>query len=291
MNPSNIVEFTVPVEDSESPLVFIHYREDITQEKSIDIKFHEFIGFGLNLTSQLEYVINEKSHQVKKNQYQIIYTTGGHCKVTLAPGHHSVILIKLPPNFLNNFSNAIFQFQDLFSSAKSDTSPDLNEPMPIPYQAHGLLDQIFTYQNRDLQETYLYIKIVEMVALFFDQITSRKSSVIKDDLLVAIQHAQKVIQKNVQKNWSLDLLAATVNLSRKKLILGFKKYFDMSPIQYVYNQRLNKALTLLRDTNLSIIDISIKVGYKHPQNFSQAFSKKFGHPPKSYRPLTSSSEN
>jgi hypothetical protein len=156
MNPSTIVEFTVPVEDSESPLVFTQYREDIAQEKSFDINFEEFIGFGLSLTNQLEYVINEKTHLIKKNHYQIIHTTGGQCKVNLAPGRHTVILIKLPPNFLNNLSNSIFQ--DLFSSVNNNRNFDLNEPVPIPYQVHGILDQIFTYQNRNLQETYLYIK-------------------------------------------------------------------------------------------------------------------------------------
>jgi AraC-like DNA-binding protein len=281
MNPSNILELSVPVEDSESPLVFTHYCEDITQERSIDIQFQNFIGFGLNLAHPIEYAINEKSYQVKKNHYQIIHTTGGRCCVKMTPGRNTVILIKLPPDFLDNLPDSIFQ--DVFSSAENNTQYGVNEPLPIPYQAHGILDQIFHYQNKELQETYLYIKIVEMIALFLNQITSRKSATIKDDLQDAIQHAEKLIQKNVQKNWSLDLLAATVKLSRKKLILGFKKYFAMSPIQYVYNQRLNKALTLLRDTNLSIIDISIKVGYRHPQNFSQAFSKKFGHPPKSYR--------
>lgn len=100
----------------------------------------------------------------------------------------------------------------------------------------------------------------------------------------AIEKAIEYINKNIS-NPDLDLVdvAKYSCYSEGYLRKRFTEQFDMSPIQYIQNQRLNLAETLLNNENLSIKEISEECGYASQFYFSRAFKKRTGYPPSEYR--------
>ena len=52
---------------------------------------------------------------------------------------------------------------------------------------------------------------------------------------------------------------------------------------YINAQRLNKAKSLLQETNLNISEIAYEVGYASPGYFSTSFKNKYGTSPKQFR--------
>lgn len=63
----------------------------------------------------------------------------------------------------------------------------------------------------------------------------------------------------------------------------FKDIFNKSFLEYLIDLRFDKALQYLRQDNLNIKDISLKVGFNNPSYFNTCFKKRIGISPKEYR--------
>lgn len=91
------------------------------------------------------------------------------------------------------------------------------------------------------------------------------------------------IDKNLDKDLSLPEVAALVNMSDSAFSHFFKKRTGMSYINYVNNQRIAKACTLLADTTQSAAEICYDCGFNNKSNFIRIFRKKKGMTPIEYR--------
>jgi AraC family transcriptional regulator, transcriptional activator of the genes for pyochelin and ferripyochelin receptors len=78
---------------------------------------------------------------------------------------------------------------------------------------------------------------------------------------------------------SLAVLGRSVGLNRNKLCFGFRQVFGTTIAEYCADRRMQRARELLLETQLSISEIALSVGYSSTGNFSTAFQKRFGEPP------------
>ncbi len=79
-----------------------------------------------------------------------------------------------------------------------------------------------------------------------------------------------------------DVLKA-VPLSRRKLEHRFQKLVHRSPHAEITRIRIDHACRLLRETNLSLAEITVRTGFSNPNYFSVAFKKRIGLTPRNYR--------
>ena len=74
-----------------------------------------------------------------------------------------------------------------------------------------------------------------------------------------------------------------LRISTSKLTKGFSSLFGTSVHAYVIDQRLEKAASLLLESNLNVSQVAILVGYSKASNFAAAFKRKYGVNPKNYK--------
>ena len=91
------------------------------------------------------------------------------------------------------------------------------------------------------------------------------------------------IEQNLDKELSLSDVAALVNMSESAFSHFFKKRTGLTYINYVNNQRIAKACTLLSDTTLSASEICYDCGINNKSNFIRIFRKKKNMTPIEYR--------
>ena len=84
-------------------------------------------------------------------------------------------------------------------------------------------------------------------------------------------------------DYTVDMLASDVCMSRASLYRAMQNMLGITPNDFIRNVRLKQAAQLLSDTNLSISDISARVGFGTPRYFTQHFKKMFGVLPSEYR--------
>lgn len=75
---------------------------------------------------------------------------------------------------------------------------------------------------------------------------------------------------------TLDSLAKRYDQSERTLNRQFKEYTGLSPMHYLIQLRLYKAIEQLRNTNIPITELAFKCGFNDSNYFSYAFKKKFG---------------
>jgi AraC-like DNA-binding protein len=80
---------------------------------------------------------------------------------------------------------------------------------------------------------------------------------------------------------SLQQLTRKFYLNSFKLKHGFKQLFSNSVMKYVDEHKMNYARTKLQRGRVDISDLADELGYRHYNNFSTAFKKKFGYSPAS----------
>jgi len=96
----------------------------------------------------------------------------------------------------------------------------------------------------------------------------------------AIYYAREIMMNNISNPPSLKELSYEVKINQTKLKYGFTIFFNQTPYSISLESRLQKAKKLLEKSELNITEIALKVGYKYPQSFSDAYLKRFGVRPK-----------
>jgi AraC-like DNA-binding protein len=78
---------------------------------------------------------------------------------------------------------------------------------------------------------------------------------------------------------SIQQLTRKFYINSFKLKHGFKQLFSNSVMKYVDDQKMNYARTMLQQGRVDLTDIADELGYRHYNNFSTAFKKRFGYSP------------
>ncbi len=71
-------------------------------------------------------------------------------------------------------------------------------------------------------------------------------------------------------------LCRSSGLNADKLKKGFKLLYGESPYRYLVLKRMDKAKTLLRETEMTVNEIAWELGYEHGSNFCLQFKKVVG---------------
>ena len=98
-----------------------------------------------------------------------------------------------------------------------------------------------------------------------------------------VEDAKAFINKNYNKDISLDDVSREVNISPYYFSKIFKDDTGEGFIEYLTNIRIEKAKSLIQDTDYSMREICQMVGYTDPNYFSRAFKKKVGVTPTEFK--------
>ncbi len=98
-----------------------------------------------------------------------------------------------------------------------------------------------------------------------------------------VMKAQRLLMENFVTPPSLEDLALEVGLSRSSLCAGFRQIVGQSVFDYTQDLRMQHALVMLNERNISISQIAYAVGYNRASSFSVAVQRHFGATPSELR--------
>lgn len=101
--------------------------------------------------------------------------------------------------------------------------------------------------------------------------------------LQQMQQIRDYIQSHLMEDLRVDRLAKLLQLSPGHFATLFKQRMGLTPHQYVVQQRLDRACTLLRQSDLPILTIAHQVGLQTQSHFTRLFHQQIGVTPKQYR--------
>jgi AraC-like DNA-binding protein len=98
-------------------------------------------------------------------------------------------------------------------------------------------------------------------------------------LAAAVQHVHRHLDRHI----SMDELADKAYMSKSTFYRYFGNEFGMTPLQYVNEQRMERAQELLQDGERTVTDVSYALGFSSVSHFIDMFKKHVGDTPKSYQ--------
>jgi AraC-like DNA-binding protein len=82
--------------------------------------------------------------------------------------------------------------------------------------------------------------------------------------------------------WTVESLAEAAGMSRSAFAVRFKELLGQTPLEYVTEWRMQKAMQLLQQRDKKLIEVARLVGYESDAAFSKAFKRVVGANPGEY---------
>lgn len=99
-----------------------------------------------------------------------------------------------------------------------------------------------------------------------------------------VNRLMDVINRHMaESNLKMDDIGAEMGISRVQLYRKVKALTDMSPVEFLKQMRLEKAMAMLMGTSDTVSVIAYDTGFSSPAYFSTCFKKQFGKYPTEYR--------
>ena len=105
----------------------------------------------------------------------------------------------------------------------------------------------------------------------------------KDEHFLKLGELVVYMEQNLKEDLRFEQLAQLANMSSTSLRRAFQHSFSCSPMSYLQKLRIQQALLLLADPELSITEIAHATGYNDSSYFARVFKKEVGESPKAYR--------
>jgi AraC family transcriptional regulator len=91
------------------------------------------------------------------------------------------------------------------------------------------------------------------------------------------------VEGDLAQGWTVDRLAAEVQLPRRTFAAAFKQAKGTSVHQYVLRLRADQAAALLTATDMPIADIALRVGFAHQAHMTRVLNRLLGRTPSQIR--------
>ena len=159
----------------------------------------------------------------------------------------------------------------------------------IPAEAEHYFRRIISLQNfntpchRICAEGYLF----NLLSALSTKKSEYDSTVYSD----AVSKITEYIGLNWQKKISVEELAKMVALSESRTAHLFKEATGKSIHKYILEKKIQSAKELLRNTDMTVAEISRTVGYDDALYFSKVFRSEVGASPKNFKNHSKSNAN
>jgi AraC-like DNA-binding protein len=172
----------------------------------------------------------------------------------------------------------------------------VEESMFLPKMIHTnlnaifqILDELLILHQHFMMDTalQLHMKVAQLLHELQNIVRSNHHS----RTLTLSEQVSTYLQQHFADELKMADLEAALNYDIDYLSRCFKFYTGMTPLQYLHHIRLERAKSLLTNTDLPIHRIAEQVGMNNYNYFHRLFRTKVGTPPGEYRAMMQGQQN
>lgn len=110
----------------------------------------------------------------------------------------------------------------------------------------------------------------------------KKSHYSNDKQIKSVIGIKNYIDNNFEAKLNLDFLSHTRFISKYHLLRLFKRYYGLTPRQYLIDKRIEKSKEHLKN-NMSVTETCFAVGFESLGSFSSLFKSRTGKSPSQFQ--------
>lgn len=262
---------------------YFHYKG----MEPVDIEYHnhDFYEVYQFITGNVTYLVEGRSYKLSPGDILLIHNKELHKPVIQGPEPYERRVLWISPEYLQKMSDKDTNLSMCFESA---ASPNFNLVRPSDEMMDTISEILerfeyamgsLSFGSSILKEAYLLEYLVHVNRAYLESYGSKESPDIQSN--EKINEIIRYINRNLEKDLSLDFISGRFYISKYHLLRLFKKFTGYTLHKYILQKRLIKAKSLLKD-GARISDVCVKCGFNDYSNFIRSFKKEYGLPPKTY---------
>ena len=237
--------------------------------------------FMFSLKGSMNYQSRRNDFSINENEFMVFNPHDQHRQI--AVDDHK-FLVELDPTFLNEATAAITVIQeDLFFAQTTQKNPLVEQWVQF-VQQYMLLEGQDGSQSSEVFIEHSFAQL--SLLLVKSAIGTHSSDLITEPFRStqpAIVYVMGALKDDYQHAWSLDEMAALLDISKFQFAHLFKERIGVSPYSWLQLYRLIRTQDLLLHTGRTITDIAISCGFSSVAVYNQLFKRLYGFPPSFFR--------
>lgn len=174
----------------------------------------------------------------------------------------------------NKYLNSKYVIKSYFTS---DTEEQKIIPEMVYQLCTSLIEKSFAYELK--VKAYLFHIFAQIFEHELFEIASCDNKKVVEKLGKVISY----IHTNCRSYITVEELAKVSGYSASHFSRFFKELTGKTPIDYINRQRIYSACEMLKQTNLSIIEVSLECGFENVGYFIKTFKKYTDYTPQRYK--------
>ncbi len=265
------------VTSSQTDFPFTYQLNRVVNEYNhLNLAWHEEMEIKYILSGSMAINLGTKTIRVKKGDIVIINPFEYHANV-LQKGEeveYHMLCINLSHIFKSNLFESTFLLDKQFNMRFSNL-------IQGDAQAKKYVDDLFSSfsQEDPLLSLGLFLAFFSTLKNHVDLKADIKQ--VSRDFAI-LNTAFPFIHAHFEEKLKIQEIAEKCYVSESHFCRVFKKLTNETPVSYINNLKLRKACSLMKNSNMSIKQISAAVGFDDASYFCRFFKKRIGCSPRDY---------
>lgn len=262
------------------PQTGFEYRYVISQTERLILHSHDYYELFLVTDGKVIHTVNGVTSVLKAGDLVFIRPSDEH--IYSYDGTNNFCFANL--SFITDIAEKMFSFLDGGYNVKTLLESELPPTVSLTtFEMQKVLyslQSINTASYADTSEKILKMKFVlfSIFAKYFSRYTINEKG-----YSVWFEYLCDELKKPINFQKHKPNMTAICGKSKEHISRSFKKNLGMTPSEYLTDIRLNYAANLLKNTDISVIEISLEAGFENLSWFYKKFAQKFGTTPKKFR--------
>ena len=259
---------------------------DLSPEFQIHNDRHDF--WELYYVDSGRIISSKNDNEITLSSGQIIFHRPGEIHATFCDGHTGTAI-----------------FSMLFDSSSNNLAFFENKVLNVNGEASFMLKRLINECSATYNVSKFPLSLRENAPIGGEQIILNyleaflllmmRSETAEESFTTAESHESRsglltdaiceYLKEHTYDKVTLDLLSEQFHFGKVYLCHTFKKKVGCSIINYLTDLKITEAKRLLRESELTVLEISDKLGFESPSYFSRCFKNRVGHSPQSFRKM------
>lgn len=247
------------------------------------LHYHDYYEVFLTQDAEVIHLVNDTSQRLMPGSLVLIRPRDVHTYVyDMNQKYHFVNL-----TFTAETAEQLFSYlSDGFPSNRLLESP--LPPMVVLEEKEKIrllrrFEELNTihWENKPELKLRMRVLLVEIFTRYFAQVADAEAE--GSDIPYWLEALCEAMKKPVNFSAGLDRMVELCGKSREHLARSLRRYFDLSPTEFINRQRIRYIANMLLNSNHSILDLCYDSGFQNVGWFYSLFKQEYGMSPGEFR--------
>lgn len=246
--------------------------------------WHDDVELIAVLDGEMKYHVNGEILLLKKGEGIVINSGQMHFGFSDTRSECDFICVLLHPMLLCPIHSFERDYLQPVISQQGFAFALLRPGIEWQHQIYERILALYEHCSRKTAPLWILSEFSAIWALLYENLPKSTSNGMRQTRdLTILKNMVGFIQQSYPKKITLSDIAASGAVGQSKCCRLFASYFSLSPVAYLNQYRLNKSLSLLKETDLSILEIALSVGFGNASYYAETFRRWMGKSPSEFK--------